>query len=137
MNEKNRIKIYVSHPIRGAKGKDATKEDMEANNRLAITFGKALQTEFPEVEFYIPAVHDEFVMIGYEHGILDEGQILFIDCRIVDTCNAVVAYIPEKHVSGGMLIEVTHANMTGKPVFVVNDQTAIGSLHRYLGGLKT
>ena len=132
----NKIKVYVSHPIRGAKGKDATKEDMEANNRLAIAFGEALQAQFPRIKFYVPAVHDEFVMAGYEEGILNENQILSIDCKIIDTCNAVIVYIPEQHVSNGMLIEVTHANMTGKPVLVVNDQTVISAVLRYLGGLK-
>lgn len=136
MNDK-KIKIYVSHPIRGAKGKDATKEDMEANNRLAIKFGEALQAEFPNVEFYVPAAHDEFVMIGYEEGMLNEGQILYIDCIIVDTCQAVMAYIPEGHVSNGMFVEITHANMTGKPVLVVNDRTAIDAVGRYLEGLRT
>lgn len=135
-DNENKIKIYISHPIRGAKGKDATVEDMKENNRCAISFSKALQAQFPHVEFYTPAVHDEFVMIGYEEGILDESQILYIDCKIVDTCNAVVAYVPEKHISNGMLIEIAHANKTGKPVLVANDDFAIVSVQRYLEGLE-
>lgn len=132
----NEIKIYVSHPIRGAKGKEATHEDMAANNRLAINFGKALQAQFPNVEFYVPASHDEFVMIGYEEGVLNEDQILHIDCKIIDTCNAIVAYIPEGHISNGMLVEISHANATAKTVLVVNDNSAIVSIQRYLEELK-
>jgi len=134
-NDKNKIRIYVSHPIRGIKGADATKEDMQANNKLAISFGKFLQAQFPHVDFYVPAVHDEFVMIGYDESIFNEDDILHIDCKIVDTCDAVVAYIPERHISNGMLVEITHANMTGKPVLVVTDGSAVSSIMRYLKGL--
>ena len=134
---KDKIKVYVSHPIRGAKGKDATDEDMRTNNRLAFKFGEALQAEFPHVEFYVPAAHDEFVMIGYDEGILNESQILFIDCKIIDTCQVVLAYIPERHVSNGMFIETSHAVMTGKRVLLVDDNNAVNIFRRYLEGLKT
>lgn len=135
MDTKNKIRLYVSHPIRGAKGADATREDMEVNNELAIKFGEALQSEFPNISFYVPASHDEFVMIGYEEGILTETEILHIDCKITDRCHAVVAYIPENHVSNGMLTEITHANKTGKPVLIVDDTSAVASVQRYLEGL--
>ncbi|GAG08961.1 unnamed protein product [marine sediment metagenome] len=135
--DKNRIRVYVSHPIRGVKGKNATKEDMEANNRLATIFGKALSKEFPDVEFYVPATHDEFVLIGYEEGILSEEQILFIDCKIIDTCQVVLVYIPKRHISNGMFTEVDHTNMTGKQTLLVNDDNAIRIFRRYLKGLMT
>ena len=133
----SKIKIYVSHPIRGAKGKDATREDMEAANRLAIKFGEALKAQFPSIEFYVPAAHDEFVIIGYEQNIITEEEILYIDCEIVDTCQVVIAYIPDRHVSNGMFTEITHAHKNGIPVLVVMDDTAIDVIQRYLEGLKS
>jgi len=97
--DKNRIKIYVSHPIRGMRGKDATAVEIRFNNKTAMAFGEALSKEFPNIEFYVPAAHDEFVLIGYEAGILTEKEILYIDCKIVDTCQAVIAYVPERYIS--------------------------------------
>lgn len=133
---KNPIRIYISHPIRGVKGKDATDEDMEANNQIASRFGEALQKQFPDVYFYVPAEHDEFVIRAYRAKFISEDQILKTDCLIIDECNAVLAYVPEGHISHGMQIEILHAQRTNKTVLFAMDGDALETVENYLEGLK-
>lgn len=115
------MKIYMSHSIRGIKGPDATHDDMAANNKKAVEFAAELRVVFPAVDFYVPAEHDEFVTIAYERNILQEGQILDIDCVIIDERDMVLAWIPDQYISNGMMIEIIHASITDKDVVVVRD----------------
>ena len=113
--------IYVSHSIRGIKGKDATHEDMVANNKKAIVFGEELRQVFPDIDFYVPADNDEFVIVAYEKGYLDEQEILAVDCAIIDVRDMVLAWIPDQYVSNGMQTEAIHAVTAGKPLATVRD----------------
>lgn len=115
----SQISIYVSHSIRGKKGKDATEEDMKQNNQKAIVFGKQLRRLFPKLCVYVPGDHDEFVLIAYLWGYLTEKQILQIDCDIVQKRNFVIAYTPDGYLSKGMKIEIEYAGMNGIPVIVI------------------
>lgn len=113
----NKTKIYVSHSIRGKFGKDATHEQMVANCKKAIRFGHWLKQSFPDVEWYIPADHDEFVTIAYEQKWLTEKQILDVDCIIVrDTCSGILFYMPDDYLSGGMRRERIEAIASDKPM---------------------
>ena len=49
---------------------------------------------------------------------LNEKQILEIDCSIIDSCDAVIIFLPpdDSELQGGRLIEYKHAIKTGKPV---------------------
>ena len=95
-----KIKIYLSHAIRGAKGPDATDADMQANNTAARRAASIIRQVLQplegwfecEIEVYCPADHDEFVMIAYRWGILTEEQILNVDCIIVERCQALIWY---------------------------------------------
>lgn len=132
----NRIRAYVSHPIRGIKGKDATREDMEANNRRAIEFGKMLRERFPTVEFYIPAEHDEFVLEAYEQGSLTENEILDADCAIVRKCNFLLALTLDDHLSRGMFKEMREASRCNIPILVIeNDEAGIQIVNQHLSTL--
>ncbi len=117
----SKFSVYVSHSIRGIKGVDATNEDMENNNKKAKVFGKELRLKFPDVDFYVPADGDEFVMIAYEQNYLSENEILNIDCSIIDKRSMVLAWIPDQYISGGMLIEAIHASKTGKSFAIARD----------------
>lgn len=121
----NKLKVYVAHSIRGKMGSDATQEYMKANNQKAIKFGIALRTLFDQVEFYVPGDHDEFVMIGWDRGILNETQILEIDCEIVRRCAFVIVYSPDQFISNGVEREMSEANKCGIPILVVRDLTQI------------
>ena len=132
------MRIYVSHSIRGIKGKNATDEDMEVNNARAVSFGKALRKYFEGLNIYVPGDGDEFVLLAYRSMYLSEDEILSVDCKIIDTCDAVLAFIHDQHISGGMLTEILHAQKTGKPVFLAkNIIQAEQVLGRFLEGKMT
>lgn len=98
-----RIKIYISHSIRGRYGQDATNKQMQENCQKAVDFGKWLKEKFPNIELYIPGEHDEFVAIAYSKGWLTEKQILDIDCEIINnTCDGILMFMPDDYISTGM-----------------------------------
>ena len=117
----SKFSIYVSHSIRGIKGSAATREDMDANNQKAVNFGTKLKQAFPDIDFYIPAEHDEFVLVAYERHYISESNILNVDCTIINTRDMVLAWLPDQFISNGMMIELIHASATGKSCAVVRD----------------
>jgi len=119
----SKIRAYVSHSIRGKFGKDATFEQMEANNKKAIGFGKELVKEFPNIDFYVPADHDEFVLEAYKRGYVGEKEVLDVDCVIISKCNFIVVFSPDDYISKGMQIEIDHAVFNKIPVISAIDGT--------------
>lgn len=117
----NKIRAYVSHSIRGKFGNAATEEQVQTNNQKAIEFGKQLAGEFPNINFYVPGEHDEFVLIAYRWGVLTEKQILDIDCEIVSRCNFLIAYSPDDYISKGMKREIDHCVFNKIPVISAID----------------
>ena len=122
------IRAYCSHSIRGKFGKDATLEQMDVNNQKAIKFGGQLAEEFPGIDFYVPGEHDEFVVIAYLKGYLDEKQILNVDCDIVSRCNFLIVFSPDDYISRGMRREIDHAVESHIPVISAVD----GSYKQYV-----
>ena len=132
---KNQIRVYVSHSIRGKKGKDATHEDIRHSVDLAIVFGQALRRKFPGVYFYVPADH-ELPPVG---NLLDKkyisiDQILEIDCDIVKKSHFVVAYSPAGYLSTGMKKEIECAGINSIPVIEVArlDDAGIATINHQL-----
>jgi len=123
----NEIRVYVAHSIRGKFGKDATREQMDANNQKAIRFGEKLAEEFPGIDFYIPGEHDEFIVIAYLKGYLDENQILNVDCDIISRCSFLIVYSPDDYISRGMKVEVNHCISHNIPIISAID----GSYEEY------
>jgi len=130
------MRAYLSHPIRGAKGAAATREDMEANNRRAIEFAAQVRAEFPGLDLYVPAEHDEFVIEAYEMAYLAESDILAIDVRLVQKRDMLITYAPESHISNGMRIEIEAAQAARKPIaFTTGGMDPIhGVLESFLHG---
>jgi len=127
----SQVKVYISHSIRGMAGKDATHETMVANNNKAIIFALALKAEFPNVGFYCPGEHDEFVINAYEMGYLTETQILDVDCKIIESKNLLLNYIPDQYISNGMLRENLFAQQQGMPTLMATCvPEALEVLHR-------
>lgn len=110
------IRIYVSHSIRGKYGINATHEQMNKNNELAIAFGKKLKRKFPNVYFHVPAEHEEFIQKAYDKGLLTEKQILDIDCEILNECNLLLVYSPDNFISRGMQVEIDYAVCNNIPI---------------------
>jgi hypothetical protein len=107
----------LSHWIRGPKGKDATKKDIRENLDKNIAIGTEIKAylidwekmdEFPKMDLYIPAEHDEFVQIAFDKEYVSEEQILDVDCTIIDQCKLVIA-LGDHSKSRGMKIELDYA----------------------------
>lgn len=130
------MRIYISHSIRGKYGKEATPEQMKANNLRAITFSKQIKKAFPDKDFYCPGEHDEFVLIAFKNKIINEEQILRVDCCIIDSCDLLINYIPDGYISNGMWIENRHALLAGKTILLMKNEKNFNLLNRYLEGLK-
>ena len=120
------MKVYLSHSIRGPKGKDASHADMKENCRRVLIPGNYIRRQLPSVELYIPAEHEDFVQRAYDMGLLTEQQILAVDCKIIDSCDAVIIFLPldDNELQGGRLVEYNYTvGKTNKPVFVFHDAT--------------
>ena len=112
------IKIYMSHAIRGVLGPNATEADMRANNQATMRAARVIRAWlYPlPVELYVPAEHDEFILVAYRKGILCEQDILAVDCVIVGGCDALIWY-SGLGPSRGAEIEMAHACSCGIPIF--------------------
>ena len=110
------IKIYVSHSIRGKYGNNATHAQMKENCDTIIEIVKRLRKTFSKVDFYVPAESEPFVQRAFDKKYMDEKQILDVDCSIIDSCDAVIMYIPEDdELQGGRLVENDYSNSKGIP----------------------
>jgi len=123
MMDKEKFKIYVSHSIRGPKGCNASDADMKKNCERIIKVVEKLRKLHPEIDFYVPAEHEDFVQKAYKKKYITEDQILKIDCEIIDECDMVAIFTPSDDpiVQGGRLVEKSHAFTTGKPVYQFRD----------------
>ena len=126
----NRIKVYISHSIRGKMGDAATKEYMDANNKKAIAFGETLSKEFPNISFHVPGAYEEFVGPAYRKGHLTEKQILDIDCDIISDGSFIVVFSPDDFISKGMKVEIDYALKHNIPVISAIDGAPAEYLHR-------
>ncbi len=95
------------------------------NRCEAMLIGERIKKSFDSynLDLYIPGgPTEEFVHIILKDGYLSREQVLVIDCKIIDTCEGVVIYVPEgDELQGGRLVEYDHAVSTGKPVCVFAD----------------
>jgi len=124
------MKVYVSHPIRGIHREKDTDEQaiMDKNNLMARIFGMALRVKFPQHEFYVPAEHEEFVVIAYRRAYMAEGSILDVDCQIIDTKDGLIFYNHQGELSNGMHTEREHACATGKPHAIISSLSLVADL---------
>jgi len=107
------IRVYFSHAIRGQVGVGATHEVQNTNCKaaqdMAANVRQLLFIQRPDIEldFYIPADHEDFVQIAYDEKIIPEVDILKVDCLIIkDRCDATVVFVPSwDKVQGGRKVE--------------------------------
>lgn len=109
---------YFSHPIQGAKGKDATREYMQLNNEIAIAVSQILQAACPVLDLYVPAVHDEIIIELFESKELGVDAILNADKKILAKRDILIGFEYRGIQSNGMRIEYAEAEDRGKPIFV-------------------
>lgn len=129
------MRIYFSHAIRGKAGNKATHTQMKENCDKAIKVANFIRKKIrPNLNVYVPAESEPFVGIAFRNGYLNEREILEIDCKIIDTCEIVLIYVPENDVlQGGRLVEYKYAYQTAKPICKFNEpQQAVDWLVDYL-----
>jgi hypothetical protein len=112
---------YFSHSIRGAKGDKATKADMEYNCQVAEMAADMLRANWPKLDLYVPAEHEDFVQRAFDHKYTPEKEILEIDCEILEQRDMLVAFSYRGVISKGMDIEIRHADSLHIPVFIYED----------------
>ena len=129
------MKFYLSHKIRGSSGDGASNTEQEKNCAKAVDIARQIKAVLPCIELYVPGDQTEqFVSIAFKDGYLNEEQILAVDCRIIDSCEGVIIYVPKGDtLQGGRLIEHIHASKTKKPVYIFdNVQQVIVYLTKYI-----
>ena len=113
------MRYYLSHSIRGKEGPEASHNTQAQNCRDAILVATTLRKLFPKLTLYVPAENETFIQIAYDTGHLSEKQILDIDCRIIDSTDGLLVYVPQgDELQGGREIEYDHAIATGKPTVI-------------------
>jgi hypothetical protein len=117
------MKIYISHSIRGKWGNTATKEQMAVNCKRANLFAKGLRKELPDLYVHLPADFEEWVGMAWACEIISEEQILRVDCEIISTCNGMIVFAPDDHISKGMQIEIDWCKSHNIPYLLLNAQT--------------
>ena len=114
------MKFYLSHKICGLSGDGASNTEQMKNRCEAVEIGKQIKEGLwpSDIELYIPGGQtEEFVSIALKDGYLNREQVLAIDCKIIDTCDAVLLYIPDgDELQGGRLVEYDHARNRNKPI---------------------
>ncbi len=117
----NTISAYFSHTIRGKKGKDATKKDMERNCAAAVQAAEWIRENVPEIELYVPAEHEDFVYIAYTDKYLSEDQILDIDCKILGQRDFHIVLEVDEWLGGGIGVEIDAAIKCNMAIFYLTE----------------
>ena len=128
------MKFYLSHPIRGEKGDKATADDIQYNNEAAIGIANYIRKHITSnIDVHVPAEMENFVYTAYNMGVLDEHQILAVDCKIIESCDAVLIYAPFGNVVSGRKVELDHAIRCYIPVFIFEDaQIAVEMIAQFV-----
>ena len=121
----NTVSAYFSHSIRGKKGRDATKADMERNCATAQKVALWIRENVPEIDLYVPAEHEDFVYIAYTDNYLTEDEILAIDCKILAGLDFHIVHEVNGWLGGGIGVEIAAARRCGKIIFSVSSLDAI------------
>ncbi len=126
----NKVTAYFSHAIRGRKGRAATEEDMKKNCDKAMEAVVWLRDNIPVLDLYVPAEHEDFVLICYEDKYLTEEQILEVDCKILQKRDLLIVNVVDDWLGGGIAVEIADAKRTGKLIFYLttNDIANLAAL---------
>lgn len=108
-----RPKVYYAIPIRGAKGQEATMEDMAENCTKAKKNIDALQVIVPEIEWISVAPYDRIVQYLLGHGYVTIDHVLEADFTLGDMSQGLFAHFWDK--SGGAEAELSRQMTNGKP----------------------
>lgn len=122
------MRAYFSHTIRGQKGKQATKEDMQRNCEKALAAAKKIREFMPKLDLYVPAEHEDFIQFAFDSKFLDETAILFIDCKILETRDIHIILVEDGWIGGGMGVEIEHSQKQHIPLYFIFGENKIKSI---------
>ena len=124
------MRVYFSHAIRGQVGPNASIDTQNNNCDAAQEMAQQVivlndaEGDRMLLDFYTPADHEDFVQICYTDKYLKEAEILEIDCKIIDKCDACVVYVPSWDVlQGGRKIEWKYCIENDVPVIIFSRPT--------------
>ncbi len=109
-----KVRLYLSHPIRGSAAGAATKDCQFTNAERAVIAANLISSKLSHISIFCPGSYEKFVYYIYAGKLLTDKQIIDIDCRIVGDCNGLLAYDFDKSV--GVEAEVKYAKDHGIPV---------------------
>ena len=125
------LRVYFSHAIRGQVGPTASVDTQ--NNNCDAAKDMAAQVERLvfrqcsdiDLDFYVPAEHEDFVQIAYRDKIISEEKILEVDCKIItERCDACIVFVPHwDRLQGGRKTEWKHCIDNGIPVLIFERAT--------------
>lgn len=111
----DKIRLYLSHPIRGSSVDKATKDCQYSNSERAILASRLIENEIPNLFLICPGDYEKFVYWTYALKLLTDEQILDVDCKILGDCDGLLAY--DFDTSKGVEIEVKKAKDLSIPIF--------------------
>ena len=117
------MRVYLSHAMRGKAGEGCSRTAQTKNCTAAIEVAWAMRNVYGrKLDLYVPAETEPFVQAAYAVDYLSVGEILEIDCRVIDGCDAVVVWVPEgDSLQGGRLVEYDYAKANNIPVVIFRD----------------
>lgn len=132
------FRVYCSHAITGTQP-NPTDETMAENCQIAKDIVDALRELCPQIDFYLPAEHEDFVHRAYKKKMMTVPQILEIDGDILRTCDGVIFLCWEDSFSSGMKYEADIAVEIGMPstILYYTDYIEKAVLDKFLTDLKS
>jgi hypothetical protein len=132
-----KVRAYLSHPIRGTLSVISEEERevlMAYNNEKAIWWGQEIRKVIgPNLDLYIPAEHEDFVMPALYKGFLTVNQVLEIDCEIVSQQDLLILANWELKLSEGMRQEFLTARELDIRVFEMKYFNDLSDLEGWIG----
>ncbi|MHA1290018.1 MAG: hypothetical protein ACTSPB_21765 [Candidatus Thorarchaeota archaeon] len=114
-----RPKVYYAIPIRGAKGKEATVEDMATNCSRAKRNLEILKLVYPEIEWVSVAPYDLVVQRLLAYKYVNINSILAVDFEIGDECQGLLCHLWDS--SEGAMAEYNRQVGRGKICCLVKE----------------
>lgn len=130
-----RIRLYMSHPIRGSKYLDATLVDQLSNSQKARDASFEIMTKIDCLDIYTPGNAEDFVGLTYTKGLLTDKQILELDCEILQKCNGMIVY--NFDTSRGVQIEMDYAKLHNIPILIFDklNSASIDNIEKFVNEL--
>jgi nucleoside 2-deoxyribosyltransferase len=117
-----RIRLYMSHPIRGSKHVGASLNEQLSNSQIAKDAAFEIMMKIDCLDIYTPGNAEDFVGLTYSKGLLTDTQILALDCEILEKCDGLMCF--DFDTSKGVEVEVAYAKKKNIPMLRFREMNA-------------